>query len=112
VRESVERLSRTHVAWRAPKDIVRLGVGWVREGLARADPGSLPVEPEDERLYLRAAFFATLGAESSVEAALRERAVAIWIARAFPDDARRTREGAHPLAIVEALARGHGLTLC
>jgi len=111
-RESVERLSRTHVAWRAPRDIVRLGVGWVREGLARIDPGSLPVEPEDERLYLRAAFFATLGAESSVEAELRERAVAMWIARAFPDEARRTREGAHPLAIVEALARGHGLTLC
>ena len=93
---------------------MRLGVGWVRDALARIEPGALPppIEPEDERLYLRAAFFATLGAESSVEAELRERAVAMWIARAFPDDARETREGAHPLAIVEALARGHGLTLC
>jgi Fe-S-cluster containining protein len=113
-RESVERLTRTHVAWRAPRDIVRLGVGWVRDALARIEPGALPppIEPEDERLYLRAAFFATLGAESSAEAELRERAAAMWIARAFPDEARETREGAHPLAIVEALARGHGLRLC
>ena len=46
-----------------------------------------------------------------MEAELRARAVAIWIARAFPDEARATPEAAHPLAIVEALARGPGLEL-
>ncbi len=111
-RASVERLFSTHVAWRAPRDVVRLGVGFVRDALARIDRRlPAPVEPEDERLYLRASFFATLGADSSVEAELRARAVAIWIARAFPDEARATPEAAHPLAIVEALARGHGLEL-
>lgn len=108
-RASVERLSATHVSWRAPRDLVRLGTEWVRDALTRI--GELPParEREDERLYLRAAFFGTLGAGSSVERELRQRALALWIARAFSDEARATPEGAHPLAIVEALIRGHGL---
>lgn len=104
--ESAALLSRTHVAWRGESDAVRLGIERVRAALARLDESSLPSarEPEDERLYLRSALFLALGAERGIEHELRERAVALWIARAI--------DGAeHPLALVEALARGHGLAL-
>lgn len=111
-RASVDRLSRAHVAWRAPSDLVRLGVQWVGDALATLGADLPPPrEPDDEALYLRATFFATLGAGSSVEAALRERALSMWIARAVSDEARATSEAAHPLAIVEFLTRGHGLDL-
>lgn len=112
-RASAERLFRFHACWRAPRDLVRAGAEWVRAALARLDPAAPPGprEPEDERLYVRASFFATVGASSSVERELREHALAMWIARAFPDEARARPEARHPLAIVQALVRGHGLDL-
>ncbi len=108
---SADRLARMHTPWRAEGDVVRLGVEHARRALTRLAEGPLPSarEPQDERLYLRATFFLTLGAERGVEAELRERAVAIWIARAFDDEARALAP--HPLALVETLARGHGLAL-
>ncbi|MCZ7686706.1 MAG: hypothetical protein M5U28_51340 [Sandaracinaceae bacterium] len=108
---SAERLAHMHTPWRAERDVVRLGVEHARRALARLAEGPLPParEPEDERLYLRATFFLTLGAERGVEAELRERALALWIARAFDDEARALAP--HPLALVETLARAHGLAL-
>lgn len=111
VRESLERIARTHLAWRGEDDRVRLAVEATRRALERLSCSPLPFSlpearsREDERLYLRALLFTMLGAERDVAAELRGRALAIWIARAIDDDV------AHPLATVEALARGHGLAL-
>lgn len=111
VSASADRLWARHAAWRLESDFVRLEVSWLRAALARLHAGELPDprEPEDEALYVRAAFFATLGSDAPVEAELRAMALTMWIARAFGDEPRSRSDGAHPIAIVEALARGHGL---
>ncbi len=98
-------------AQRHPRDGVRRGLGWIRAALVRVDPLPVAREPHDEALYLRACFHLVPGARSGVVTELREWAVAMWIARAFPDAARADPAAAHPLAIVEAMARGHGLAL-
>lgn len=103
-RASIARL-KAHLGWRAGSDIVRRSVEAVDAALLDLSRRP-PVQPADERLYLRAAFFAILGVDSSVEAELRERALVLWIARAFSDPVRRHFR--HPLAVVEALVRGHG----
>lgn len=113
VRASAERLARVHCAWRAEHDVVRRGVEWVQAALSRIEDDLPPArEPRDEAFYVRATLYAVPGgAGASAADELRERAIAMWIARAFGDDARATTQGQHPIAIVEALARGHGLDL-
>lgn len=124
VAESAARVEQRVGTWRAPRDGAATGVRWVREALAGLSDG-LPEarEPADEALYLRAGLHLALssralssGGPSSregfdVEGELRERALAMWIGRAFRDEARELREASHPIAIVEAMARGHGLAL-
>jgi lysine-N-methylase len=113
VSASVERLARLFEGWRAEDDLVRLSLGWIAEALVRllAEDSMPEPDEEDEELYVRIGTFGVLGVERPVEQDLRQRAVAIWIARAFPKSARSTPEGRHPIALVEAMARGHGLDL-
>ncbi len=113
VARSAALLWERHAVWRPERDLVRRSVAWVRAACERASDEGVPAarEPGDERLYLRAMFFICIGAEHGVVAELRAMARAIWVARLFGDDARATPEASHPLAIVEALARGHGLDL-
>jgi lysine-N-methylase len=108
-RASVRRLeARLGCGWRHPRDGVRRGLAWVRAALDRVEPLSPAREPDDEAFYVRAALYLV---PEDLETQLREHAIALWIARAFPEDARATPEAAHPLAVVEAMARGHGLRL-
>jgi lysine-N-methylase len=105
VAESAERLI-ARASWRAPSDHVLRAAKQVRAAAASA-ARELPAEREreDETFYLRASYFAILGAERTFEADLRRLALVMWIARAFEP------ETAHPIALVEMLGRGHGLDL-
>lgn len=102
---SAERLI-AQVSWRAPSDVV-LDVARHTIAAARQVTRALPEarDRDDEAFYLRASFFAVLGVERPFEADLRRLALVLWIARAFPPEIQ------HPIALVEMLARGHGLNL-
>ncbi|MEQ8895132.1 MAG: hypothetical protein RID93_46210, partial [Sandaracinaceae bacterium] len=83
-------------------DPLRRRVGWLLDAARRVGQGQ--PRPEDEALYLRATLFGGwLGDAPSVEDGLRDLGAHILLARAFPPGAP------HPLAVVESLARGHGL---
>jgi lysine-N-methylase len=132
-----DRLAAQHADWRAEHDLVRRATDWVRAALrelrderpraraadrpspngagavAAGERDGPPLAPDEaaERLYVRALFFGAWPSDArSVEDDLRERALHLRIARAFPAAARRDPAGRAPLALVEALARGHGLT--
>jgi lysine-N-methylase len=117
------RRAKSQNAWRSPRDLCRRGVSIVTaaatllddaEVLAAVALGAGAV-PADEAFYLRAALFGHQMVGYPIATALRDKAVAIWIARAFPLAADALYPGesepafAHPLALVEALLRGHGL---
>lgn len=92
------------------------------DGFARSDGGSAPPSREDRRiseaLYVRALLHGHHLVEPSgppLALALRDRAVRLLLARVMPEAIERIafedRDPAerHPLALVEAMLRGHGL---
>ena len=121
--ETVHRFSREHAGWRAPDDLVRRGAAWLGEALGEAlarlssadrlGAGPNASDPEHERFALRVTLFAgDLARGSSVEGRLRELGALLLAARAFPPEAAVADPAAarHPLALVCALVRGHGLS--
>lgn len=100
-----ERLASVLADHRGDDDPLRRRVGWLLDAARRVGQGQ--PRPEDEALYLRATLFGGwLGDAPSVEDGLRDLGAHILLARAFPPGAP------HPLAIVESLARAHGLAWC
>ena len=110
-------------AWRSERDLCRRGVAVIAASAAllsdadvlaavTAGAGAAAV---DEAFYVRACLFGHQMIGYPLVTALRDRAVAIWVARVFPLAADTLYSGevepafAHPLALVEALLRGHGL---
>lgn len=117
------RRAKAQNAWRSPKDLCRRGVSIVAAAASLlSDPDVLAAvaagagaAPLDEAFYLRVALFGHQMVGYPLAVALRDRAVAIWVARAFALAAEALYPGEeepafeHPLALVEALLRGHGL---
>jgi lysine-N-methylase len=127
VRPWIEALHRRMVEhdekarWRSERDLVRRGFRWLALASASLlDPGVLPAvlaAPASELFYFRALLHGhRLVGPSPLSRAFMDRAVRILVARALPpvlaaDPPKAVPEGvrAHPLALVEALIRGHGL---
>ncbi len=117
------RRAKAQDAWRSPEDPCRRGVSIVAAAASLlADPDVLGAvaagagaTATDEDFYLRVALFGHQMVGSPLAVGLRDRAVAIWVARAFPLAAEALYPGEiepafdHPIALVEALLRGHGL---
>jgi len=115
--------AKAQSVWRSPRDLCRRAVAIVAASatilgdsdvLAAVATGA-GAAPADEAFYLRATLFGHQMVGYPIATALRDRAVAMWIARVFPLAADTLHPGetepafAHPLALVEALLRGHGL---
>lgn len=121
--DKAARRAKAQNAWRSPRALCRRGVSIVAAAASLlADPDVLGAvaagagaAAQDEDFYLRVALFGHQMVGYPLTVGLRDRGVAIWIARAFPlaaealypDDNEPAFE--HPLALVEALLRGHGL---
>ncbi len=115
------RRVREDAVWRSERDLARLASSWISEaasGLLALDPFAVPAPAPSvaasEAFYLRAALHGyKLFGDLPLTVALRDRAVRLVVARALPDVFARTRADdpacAHPLALVEAMLRGHGL---
>ncbi|MBI4951053.1 MAG: YkgJ family cysteine cluster protein [Myxococcales bacterium] len=117
--DAVGRRQARDARMRAAHDLVRLGLGWLLRALGRLGRGLEPA-PRDavgEAFYVRALGFGLALTDEHVPLALalRDRALRLWLARALaaelagsgvalPDPAF-----AEPIALVEALLRGHGL---
>ncbi len=118
------RREREDAAWRSERDLVRQAIGWVAAAAAALlDADTLaallaaPIaQPRAEDLYLRALLHGHhLVGALPLSLALHDRAVRLLVARALPAvfAALRAEEldpaCAHPVALVEAMLRGHGL---
>jgi lysine-N-methylase len=115
------RRVREDAVWRSERDLARLTSSWIAdaaEGLLSLDPlaspAPTPAVAASEAFYLRAALHGyKLFGDLPLTVALRDRAVRLVVARALPDTFARTGADdpacAHPLALVEAMLRGHGL---
>lgn len=114
------RRAQDDEAWRSARDLARQSMRWV--GLAAAEllePESIArfaSQPttEEERFYLRAVVHAYgFSGALSLADALRDRALRLLVARAMPrvcpESLAEDPAARHPLALVEALMRGHGL---
>jgi lysine-N-methylase len=119
------RREREDSAWRSERDLVLRAARWIvaataalldADGLGTRLTGPIP-EPGAESFYLRALLHGhqLTAAALPLSLALRDRAVRIVVARALPQviaelpAAERDPAGAHPLALLEAMLRGHGL---
>jgi lysine-N-methylase len=118
------RRAHDDAAWRSERDLARRATRWIA-GAAEAllDSGALeallaaPIPaPQAEDLYLRALVHGHgLVGDLPLSRALADRAVRLLVARAMPRVfAAEPLEDlpslcAHPLALVEAMLRGHGL---
>ncbi|WP_437640111.1 YkgJ family cysteine cluster protein [Sorangium sp. So ce854] len=116
------RRAREDAAWRSERDLARRATQWIAAAtFALADPDLLdalllsPVcAPDRERFYLRAALHGhrLLGA-LPLSLALRDRAARLVVARALPlvfaEAGADDPACAEPIALVEAMLRGHGL---
>ena len=121
--DKAARRAKAQNAWRSPRDLCRRGVSIVAAAASLlADPDVLAAvaagagaAAPDEDFYMRVALFGHQMVGYPLTVGLRDRGVAIWIARAFPLAAEALYPGdaepafEHPLALVEALLRGHGL---
>lgn len=118
------RRVREDEGWRSKRDLVLLASRWISAAAAAlADPdtcalllSSPPAAPRSEELYVAAMFHGhRLTGKRSVAEALRDRALRLVVARALPlvlarvPVEERDPSAAHPLALVEATLRGHGL---
>lgn len=118
-----DRRAKAQNVWRSERDLCRRGVSIINAAatlLLDPEVGSAVMLgagalPTDELFYLRVGLFGHQMVGSPLCTSLRDRAVAIWIARTFPLAADTLYPGErepafrHPLALVEALFRGHGL---
>lgn len=108
--------------WRSARDIARCAVAWMTDAcVALLAPGALDAllrrgarQPLDERTYVRASAFGHhwIDDETPLCDAIRDAAVRLLVARAMHALASRAPDdpaAAHPLALVEAMLRGHGL---
>jgi lysine-N-methylase len=121
--DKAERRAKAQNTWRSERDLCRRGVSVITAAatlLMDPEVGSAVMLgagalPADELFYLRVALFGHQLIGYPLSTSLRDRAVAIWIARTFPLAADTLYPGErepafrHPLALVEALFRGHGL---
>lgn len=105
IRARVDRL-RGENAWRSEADITRRGLDWIGAALTRTQEREAAA---DEALFVRAAVFLGDLATDQPGAVLRAWEARIRIARRFPDEALEDLR--HPLGLVNALSRGHGLGL-
>jgi lysine-N-methylase len=115
------RRVREDAVWRSDRDLARLATSWIAEAAeallssnATSLPAPTPAVAVSEAFYLRAALHGyKLFGDLPLTSALRDRAVRLLVARALPDvfaGAGATDPAcAHPLALVEAMLRGHGL---
>ena len=113
------RRAREDAVWRSDRDLARLATSWIAEaaeGLLSSNPLPSPTATvaASETFYLRAALHGyKLFGDLPLTVALRDRAVRLLVARALPDVFARVGAAdpacAHPLALVEAMLRGHGL---
>lgn len=117
------RRAKAQNAWRGERDLCRRGVSVVAaaaelladEDVRAAVAAGAGAAAADEAFYLRVALFGHQMVGYPLAVALRDRATAIWVARVFPLAAAALYPGdeepafEHPIALVEALLRGHGL---
>ncbi|WP_437970983.1 YkgJ family cysteine cluster protein [Sorangium sp. So ce260] len=116
------RRAREDAAWRGERDLARRATQWIAAAtLALADPDLLAAlllapapAPDRERFYLRAALHGhRLVGALPLSLALRDRAARLVVARALPVIAAGAGADdpacAEPIALVEAMLRGHGL---
>ena len=118
------RREREDSAWRSERDLALRATRWIAAAAATLlEPGALAallaapvVAPRAEAFYLRALIHGHhLAGALPLSLALHDRAVRIVVARALPLVFAGVPEGAldpacaHPLALLEALLRGHGL---
>jgi len=108
-------------AWRSERDRARFTSAWIAEAAASLeDPRALaaalatPVDPAGEAFALRALFHGHfLTGETPLALRLCDHAVRLLVARALPPVLARAgapaRDLDHPLALVNAIMRGHGL---
>lgn len=118
------RRAAEDAAWRSPRDLVLRAARWIAAAasaladreIAPAILAAPPPAPRSEQFYLAALLHGhRLVGDRPLATALRDRAMRILVARALapildavPEDARDTA-AAHPLALVEAMLRSHGL---
>ncbi len=117
------RRAKSQQAWRSERDLCRRGVSIIAasasllldsEVLSAVVCGAGRVKA-DEEFYLYVTLFGHQLVGYPMAKALRDRAIVMWIGRMFPLAADALYDGAkepafgHPLALVEALFRGHGL---
>jgi lysine-N-methylase len=115
------RRVREDAVWRSPHDLARLASSWIADAAAELlSPQALSLASPtaevavSEAFYLRAALHGyKLFGDLPLTTTLRDRAVRLVVARALPTIFARTGATdpacAHPLALVEAMLRGHGL---
>ncbi len=120
--DTATELAGWDAQWRSEQDVARRGTVWVaRVAAGLGAPGVLEAllrdpapEPEVERFYLRALVHGHRVVRGVPLAdALRDLAVRLLVARAFTsfvtEEERHDLRTEHPLALVEAMMRGHGL---
>jgi lysine-N-methylase len=117
----VASLDATHAeeaAWRSERDLVRRARGWLRSAACAVGPSARPAsqsEREHERFAVKSLAFGRLlltrGQGRPLATELVGLALSMWLARALADevDAQLDPSLRAPLALVEALLRGHGL---
>jgi lysine-N-methylase len=116
------RRAKEDAAWRSPADLARRAMAWIERAAAAILErparvlGERPLFPREELFYVHAIMHGhQLARPLPLSRALHERAVRVLVARAlglvFEELPRDELDPAcaHPLALVEALLRGHGL---
>ena len=108
--------------WRSKTDVTLRGMIWLAttgvalrsDGMVEALLEAPPPNPAEENAYLRASLWGYIDvADLGVVSMLRDRALRIWFARAMPElrtDDTKDPAFAHPLATIDVLMRGHGLS--
>jgi hypothetical protein len=127
--ERSRRRLTVNAAWRSENDLALHAIRWISNAAQYllADPVALErlittppsaAEAKDEAFYLRAGAHGHqfVLSDAPLAHALRDRAVRILIARVFPvvvgpDEQPSDPALRHPLALVEATLRAHGLLL-
>jgi lysine-N-methylase len=118
------RRAAEDTSYRSERDLVLRGARWVAEAArALADPdlaaallAAPPAAPRAERFYVAALLHGhRLAGARPLATALRDRAARVLVARALGlvlaavPEPERDPAAAYPLALLEALLRGHGL---
>jgi lysine-N-methylase len=122
--ERASRRAREDATWRSSRDLVLRAAGWLETAagaladheIATALLAKPPAEPRSEQFYLSALLHGyRLAGGKPLTVALHDRAVRILVGRALGHvitgiaEEQRDSAAAHPLALVEAMLRGHGL---